>query len=303
MAPWANQKQDSEETFMSKYNRVLIPIDLSLGRGALSPAVQQIVDASEAEITLLHVVDSQPRLGRNSHTMRLMTELELFGHRQFRQARINRRIEWGNPADCILNAIRAVRADVVLMSAGPAPLAGNALSPVATQVLSEAACPVLLEWPFSAPVNSAHTHPVCCAIEFDRGEEAVLREAAWAAEHMDAPLKLVHALVPGGANMPLLWDPAGRDREIARLRSRMEALRDRLAPGAGVHVGVGLPVSVFSRAIRAYRAALLVTGSAHEALLAAESECPVLYLPSAKRMRAGRPEAARPMALAAGRTA
>ena len=114
---------------MSKYNRVLIPIDLTLGRGALSPAVRQIVDTSEAEITLLHVVDSQSRPAGNDRTMRLMTELELFAHRQFREARITRRIEWGRPAESILNAIRAVRADVVLMSAGPAPLAGNALSP------------------------------------------------------------------------------------------------------------------------------------------------------------------------------
>ena len=288
---------------MSKYNRVLIPIDLTLGRGALSPAVQQIVDNSDAEITLLHVVDSQSRLGRNNRTLHLMTELELFGHRQFRRAQISRRIEWGRPVDCILNAIRAVRADVVLMSAGPAPLAGNALSPVVTDVLTEAACPVLLEWPVTAPVNHARIHPVCCAIEFDRGEEAVVREAAWAAARMQAPLKLACALVPGGANMSLLWDPAGRDHEIARVRSRMEGLRDRLAPGAEVHVGVGLPVSVFSRVIRAHRAALLVTGSSHEALLAAESECPVLYVPSARRVRVGRPEAARPAAYAAGGSA
>jgi Universal stress protein family len=287
---------------MSKYNRVLIPIDLTLGRGALSPAVQQIVDTSDAEITLLHVVDSQSGLGRNNRTMRLMTELELFGHRQFSRAQIARRIEWGRPADCILSAIRAVRADVLLMSAGPAPLGGNALSPVAAEVLAEAASPVLLEWPVTAPVNQARTHPVCCAVEFDGGEEAVVREAAWAAERMDAPLKLIYALAPGGANTALLWDPAGREREIARIRSRMEGLRDRGAPGAEVHVGVGLPVSVFSRAIRGHRAALLVTGSSHEAVLAAESECPVLYVPSARRMQAGHPEA-RPAAFAAGRSA
>ena len=103
--------------------------------------------------------------------------------------------------------------------------------------------------------------------------------------------------------MPLLWDPEKRDLEIARVTTRLEALRDRLAPGARVHVGVGLPVSVYSRTIRAHRAALLVTGSSHEALLAAESECPVLYVPAAKRARAGRPEAARPTAFAAGRSA
>ena len=288
---------------MSNYKRVLIPIDLTLGRGALSPAVQQIVDTSDAEITLLHVVDSQSRLVRNSQTVRLMTGLELFGHRQFQLAQIARRLEWGRPADCILTAIRATHADVVLMSAGTAPLDQNALSPVAAEVLAEAVCPVLLEWPVTAPVNQARVHPVCCAVEFDRGEDAVLREAVWAAARIQAPLQLVCALVPGGANMPLLWDPEGRDREIARVTTRLEALRDRCAPGARVHVGVGLPVSVFSRAIRAHRAALLVTGSSHEALLAAESECPVLYVPSAKRARAGRPDAARPAAFAAGRIA
>ncbi len=288
---------------MSNYNRVLIPIDLTLGRDALSPAVQQIVDTSEAEITLLHVVDSQSQLGHNGHTMRLMTELELFGNGQFRRARISRRIEWGRPADCILSAIRVVRADVVLMSAGSAPLGGNALSPVAAEVLAEAACPILLEWAVTAPVNQARTHPVCCAIEFDRGEEAVMREAAWAAARMEAPLKLICALVPGGANMALLWDSAGREREVACVLSRMEGLRDRWAPGAEVHVGMGLPVSVFSRAIRSHRAGLLVTGSSHEALLAAESECPVLYVPSARRMRAGRPDTARPAAYAVGGSA
>ena len=51
-----------------------------------------------------------PASARNGHTMRLMTELELFAHRQFREARISRRIEWGRPADCILNVIRATRA-------------------------------------------------------------------------------------------------------------------------------------------------------------------------------------------------
>ena len=150
-----------------------------------------------------------------------------------------------------MNAIRATRADVVLMSAGPAPLAENALSPVATEVLAEAACPVLLEWPVTAPVNQARAHPVCCAVEFDRGEEAVLREAAWAAARMQAPLKLVCALVPGGANMALLFDPAERDREIARVTFAHGRPARPLRAGAGVHVGVGLPVSVFSRAIRA----------------------------------------------------
>jgi nucleotide-binding universal stress UspA family protein len=278
---------------MSNYNRVLIPIDLTPAIGPLTPALRRIIDTRDAEITLLHVVESQPWVGRNGRTVRLMTELELLADRHFRGARISRRIEWGRPADCILSVIRAARVDAVLMSAGHAPLGGSALGPVASEVLAEAPCPVLLEWAVTAPVNSARTHPVCCAIEFDGGEGTVLQEAAWAAARLDAPLKVIAALVPGGAKSALLWDPDEREREIAAVRSRMEGLCDRWAPRAEIQVGVGLPASVFSRAIRFHGAALLVTGNSREALLAAESECPVLYVGPATRLRE----------FAAGRTA
>jgi nucleotide-binding universal stress UspA family protein len=277
---------------------VLIPIDLTPGVGPLTPAVRRLIDTNESEITLLHVVESQPWLGRNSHTVRLMTELELLAHRQFRGARISRRIEWGRPADCILNVIRAAGMDAALLSAGHAPMGKSALGPVVTEVLAEAPCPVLMEWAVTAPVNRARTQPVCCAVAFDGSEEAVLREAVWAAEQMEAPLKIVCALAPDVSRPALLWEPSVRDREIALLRSRIETLRDRWAPGSAVQVSVGLPVSVFSRAIRVHGAGLLVTGGSREALLAAESECPVLYVGPGKRSRAERLAV-----FAAGRTA
>jgi len=283
---------------MSNYNRVLIPIDLTPGVGPLTPAVRRLVDTNESEITLLHVVESQPWLGRNSHTVRLMTELELLAHRQFRGARISRRIEWGRPADCILSVIRTAGIDAVLLSAGYAPMGTNALGPVVTEVLAETPCPVLLEWAITAPVNRARTQPVCCALGSGGSEEAVLKEAVWAAERIEAPLKIVCALQPDSSRPALLWEPSIRDREVALLRSRIEGMRDRWAPGSPVQVSVGLPVSVFSRAIRLHGAGLLVTGGSREALLAAESECPVLYVGPAKCS-----QAERPAVFAAGRIA
>jgi len=283
---------------MSNYNRVLIPIDLTPGIGPLTPAVRRLIDTHESEITLLHVVESQPWLGRNSHTVRLMTELELLAHRQFRGARISRRIEWGRPADSILSVIRSARIDAVLLSAAHAPMGKNALGPVVSEVLAEAPCPVLLEWATTPPVNRARTQPVCCAIVFDGSEEAVLKEAVWAAEQIEAPLKIVCALQLEGSRAALLWEPSDREREIALLRSRIESLRDRWAPGSAAQAGVGLPVSVFSRAIRLHGAGLLVTGGSREGLLAAESECPVLYVGPGRRS-----EAELPALLAARRTA
>jgi nucleotide-binding universal stress UspA family protein len=287
---------------MSNYKRVLIPIDLALGTGGLTPAVRRIVDTSESEITLLHVVESQPWLGKHGHTARLMTELELFAHRQFCGARLSRRIEWGRPADCILNVIRTTGMDVVLMSPGHAPLGGSALGPVATEVLAEAPCPVLLEWAATAPANCVRTRPVCCAIEFDGGEEAVLEEADSAAACLEAPLKVICALAPGVFKVAL-WDPAERERQMGAVRTRIEELCGRWAPRADVQVGVGLPVSVFSRAIRFHGAGLLVTGGSPESVLSAESECPVLYVGPQRQSRAGWPKGSQAAEFAVRRTA
>ena len=273
---------------MSKYNRVLIPIDLTLGRGALSPAVQQIVDNSDAEITLLHVVDSQSRLGRNNRTLHLMTELELFGHRQFRRAQISRRIEWGRPVDCILNAIRAVRADVVLMSAGPAPLAGNALSPVVTDVLTEAACPVLLEWPVTAPVNHARDPPRVLRrrIRSRRGSRPA-RSRLGGGAHAGAAEIGLRARTRRRQHVAALGSGRTRPRNCPRHVRVWKtcAIAGRPVPKCTSAWGCRSRYSAGPSG--PHRAALLVTGSSHEALLAAESECPVLYVPSARRMRVG----------------
>ena len=286
---------------MSEYRRVLIPIDLTPEVHKLAPAVRRMIDIGDAEITLLHVVDAQPRRDRAGRALRLMTELELFGRRQFRGARISRRIEWGGPADCILNAIRTDSPDAVLLTGGQS--SPGALGPIAAEVMAEAPCPVLLEWAVRAPVNGARTQPVCCALDLDDTDERVLTEAVWAAARMGAPLKLVHALAPRDSKVAMLWDPQVRERETAAARSRMAAVRDRYAPGAGLQVDVGMAAPVIDRAIRLHNAGLLVAGGSREALLPAESQCPVLYVGPLSRSRSGRPVPVGQTELAAGRCA
>ena len=267
---------------MSNYRRVLIPIDLSLGGQLLAPSVRRIVDTKDAEITLLHVVESQPWMGRAGHTLRLMSELEILANRRFRGARLTRRIEWGRPADCILNVLRNDRQDVVLMTAGGASLGGSPLGAVTGEVLAEAPCPVLLEWPVTRPINAARVQPVCCAVELEGNQARLLHEAAWAAERCAAPLILLSAAA--------VMDPAAREGEVAIARARVEELRERYTPDATVHVEAGHPASVISRALRFHGAGLLVAGGSRETLLAAESECPVLYTGRARSRQAAKPE-------------
>jgi len=245
----------------SIYRRVLIPIDLTPGSLALAPAVRRIVDTRDTEITLLHVVEPKPWLGRAAHTLRLMNELEILAQRQFRGAGLARRIEWGRPADCILGVLRYGGADVVLMTAAPA--GADPVGPVASEVIAESPCPVLLEWPVTHPANQARVQPVCCAVEWDGNETRVLREAVWAAERCGAPL--------------IVLGVAARARDAASLNARAtEFLRD-VAPDATLEVEIGHPGAVIRRALRFHGAGLLVAGGAREVLLAAEGECPVLY--------------------------
>jgi nucleotide-binding universal stress UspA family protein len=254
---------------MSDYSRVLIPIDLTPARQAMAPAVRRIVDTRNAEITLLHVVESQPWVGRAGHTLRLLSELEMLAQRRFRGARLVRRIEWGRPADCILNVVRTGGADLVLMAAAGGSLRSDPLGEVAREVLAEACCPVLLEWPTVAPVNHARVQPVCCAVEWDGNEAHLLRAAVRAAERCGAPLILLSAAG---------W----REGEAEVLRSRARELSGELAPEAEVRIEAGNLTAVIGRALRFHGAGLLVAGGSREVLLAAERECPVLYVGSAK---------------------
>jgi hypothetical protein len=189
-----------------------------------------------------------------------MTELEILANRKYRGARLARRIEWGRPADSILNVLRTDRHDVLLMTA---------LGAVTAEVLAEAPCPVLLEWPVIRPVNQARVYPVCCAVEWDGNEAHVVGEAVRAAALCEAPLILI---CPSGA-------------------TKIAELRDRCAPGATIHAQTGHPASVISRALRFHGAGLLVSGGARETVLAAEGECPVLYAGRTRRAQIERQNA------------
>jgi len=162
-----------------------------------------------------------------------------------------------------LNAVRTDSPDVVLMTAGGEPLKGSPLGTVASEVIAEAPCPVLLEWPVAPPVNQARVQPVCCVLEWDGNEARVLLESVWAAQRCAAPL--------------IVLCPAARDWEVAGVRSRVEDLCDRYAPGAAVEVQAGPPPVVIRRALRFHGAGLLVAGGSRQPLLAAAGECPVLY--------------------------
>ena len=254
---------------MSEYRRVLIPVDLMPER-QMAPAVRRIVDPTNAEITLLHVVESQPWDSRARHTLRLMNELEILAHHRFKGARLVRRVEWGRPADCILNVLRNDRLELVFMGAE---------NPVTAEVLADAPCPVLLEWASAPPINHVRTHPVCCAVELNGNEARVVREAARVAAGCAAPLILISAAPVAPVRPSMLWSVAERNDAVSALQNRLDQLREQYAPDATIVVETGNPEIVIARALRYHGASILVAAPSQDAIRAADSQCPVLAVP------------------------
>ena len=127
------------------HQRILFPIDFSNFPFAVAPAVRELVDQGRTEVVVLHVVDA--RRSRPSKIEYGMRELDLLARRHFGKSAVTSRVEHGTPGSRILDYIRNNEVDLVVMPARDSGGFGKGpLGRVASEVLSEAPCPVWLEW-------------------------------------------------------------------------------------------------------------------------------------------------------------
>ena len=139
---------------MSDYRRVLVAVDPTPGRQMIATTVRRMVDTSDAEITILHVVESQPWMGRAAHTLRLMN-----GARNPVQSPVPR----GEPlAAHRMGPARGLHSECDSYrprGCGADATGGDAGRGRGRRGARRSSCPVLLEWPVTAPVNHARVNP------------------------------------------------------------------------------------------------------------------------------------------------
>jgi nucleotide-binding universal stress UspA family protein len=259
---------------MSAIQRVLFPIDLSLDYRTLSAATRKMFDRRNVEIVILHAIERASHSGRGTKVARYMTQMESLARKEFEFARVSRRVEWGRPADCILDCARSSAADAIVMPAGGLEsLCRNSLGHVTDEVLAEARCAVWIEW-MTGSVESSDN--ICCAVSLDGTDEAVVCRAAEFARDFGAELTIVHAVAPESP-MLLWWDADAFEHEVRIARMRVDELRERFAPEAHLHVEAGRVDRVVSQALHRLNAGLLVTAR-REAIAAAAMACPVLRI-------------------------
>jgi len=265
---------------MSRFRRVLFPLDFSMGCQALVPTVRRMIECWDAEVTLLHVMETRHWLGRKQEFGRLMAQMRTIAGNGLSAPQVHCRLERGTAGDRILGYVRAHDIDLVVIPAGRSlTLYGVPIGGVADQVLAEAPCAVWLDWGSARCHATAgmYARRVCCALAWTDSDEYVLSEAAHLTEELDAQLTVVHPVTPApGKTLMLLWDRDARDRKLGQARGRMETLRRRIWPPAEIVVEAGVSQTVVSRTLQSQEAGLLVTSNWREAILAAESECPVL---------------------------
>jgi nucleotide-binding universal stress UspA family protein len=251
---------------MSKFRRILFPIDFSFDCQALLPTVRRMVECWDAQVTLLHVLDSRLSLGRRHDLQRLLMQKTVLAAHEISLDRICCRLDTGAPGDRIVEYARSRDIDLVALPAGGAPnLYGSPIGEVADQVLTEAPCAVWLDWGSARSRATAgmYARRVGCVLGLNESDEYILREAAALTAELEADLTLIHAL---------------RSEPGSFIRRHLEHLRLRLSPAAEVAIEVGPSRSAITRAIQRREAGLLVTGNWRETILAAEAECPVLRL-------------------------
>ena len=286
---------------MSTIQKVLFPVDVCLRRGLLTSTTWRVFDRRNIEIVLLHALEYPPCSRRGTEFERAMAQIEFLARKEFDFAPVCRRVERGRAADSILDYARLHAPDIIVMQAGGATNGRcNSLGHVTEEVLTATPCGVWLEWMTGSGDCARH---ICCAVQLDESDEAVLCLAAEVARELGAKLTTIHAVSPEPEKRAaLLWDSGVREHAIRAAQVLVDTVRRRFAPQARLHVAIGGVHEVVSRALYRLDAGLLVAAQ-REAIFAAQSACPVLRVAGVARSGAHVPEPGPSRAIRASRTA
>ena len=154
----AEHDASSEMPGLDRFNRILVPVDLSEHSGQTLSHAVDLAESHRSELFIVHVLERPASPGVDSgyegmlldywgevraETVRLLNELA--------QSSVQERVpeeHWvviGHPAEEILRAAREKQVDLMVMGAKPSRLADfGPLGSTAHRIICHAACPVLL---------------------------------------------------------------------------------------------------------------------------------------------------------------
>jgi nucleotide-binding universal stress UspA family protein len=252
---------------MPRFTRILFPVDFSKRCSEFGAYVAAVARRFEAEVTLLHVIDSvplayygmDPAMSMAASYAECMAErrkkeLDTFLTDEFAGLRVKRVTETGE-AGAVITAYDTANATELIMmpTHGYGPFRRLLLGSVTAKVLHDADCPV---WTSAhaertnAP-NQLVIRKILCAVDFTREGLPLLRSAAAIAKDLGGELRLVHAVPALEAATELSLDVLGTP-ELLYDAAHKEI--DKLQGAAGTNAELCLETGDVGKGVR--RAAL-----------------------------------------------
>lgn len=258
---------------MTRFNRILFPVDFSTRCAEAVPAVEAMVRRFGSELVVLHVLDLPPAgiappeaaawatlIGADQ--MRQQGEIALgsFVNRQFRDMLVKTETAEGDPATMIADYAQEHAIDLIMMpTSGIGKFRRLLLGSVTTKVLHDTAIPV---WTGVHREEMAAHSPdqwkrMICALEDHARDLPVLRWAGEFASDQKLEVRLVHA-VHGPEDCEK--NPGYRDFLFNSAQERIDKLQTEAGTKFEVCLQLGEAGAVVHRVAAGYSADLVVIG-------------------------------------------
>ena len=246
------------------YKRILFPVDFSRQCSQFGAYVAAVARRFQAEVTMLHVIDSTPlayygmdpamsmaAAYAEAMAERRKKEIRTFLRDEFANLSVNRISEPGDAAAYITQYAISNGIDLIMAPThGYGPFRRFLLGSVTAKILHDAECAV---WT-SAHVERApepfspEFRVILCAVDLSQESVALLRSAARAAGELGASLRLVHAVPAFEAATQLSFrEPESLDILFDSTRAEM----DKMQSAAGTHAELRLAAGEVAKVVRA----------------------------------------------------
>jgi nucleotide-binding universal stress UspA family protein len=287
---------------MSKFDRILFPVDFSERSRAAAPFVLSVAQRYKSHVRLLHVLQPPPPLYAGMNTVYpetydfdgiagdLRAELQKFAEAELPKVEVACTVEMGDPAGVITESAENNGVGLIMMPThGYGAFRRALLGSVTAKVLHDARLPVWTAAHAPEPSHRAHPQPrrILCALDLKPESRHTLEFAIDLAEDSGASVELVH-VAPEGALDPLDSETRLQELLIESARSKLVKIQEE-AGGPEIEAvlaGGSVAAMVRSVALRK-RSDLVVIGRgciqkgfgrlrANSYSIIRESPCPVL---------------------------
>ena len=284
--------------------KLLLPVDFSdRSVGAARYAIQ-VARYFESAITLMHVVGPVPppphdypdlhmgsMPGDQSEDRRSRAEERLRGFvaGEFRDLKVNRVVEEGDPALQIIDFAHSGKFDLIIMPThGYGPFRRLLLGSVTAKVLHGADCPVWTNvHAENLPRVEVDLKHIVASVDLGPHAASVVQWAAWIAAAYEARLTIVHVVSLDPRTEAYYFSPEWRGQLIRGAKAHIEKIQSAAGIRAELHLELGDVHTAVRSAAETLRADLLVIGRSpasgiagrlpsHAYAIIRDSPCPVV---------------------------